>query len=228
MRNGKDWKVDRKGRYGSGRPLYWAHAAGPTERRGSVRSGNTAFELVPLATARNPYDNVLMIDLATHPRLVDAERLQEMLPLGVHLTDVARRSMPALDDEHVRRRDVEGETFWTVLDTTTAFARYWGDEEPLDSSREALETQHRHLRALANGREEIRVNAFPISYQTVVDMTRHGLGTLGALTELDLQGVLMQTGLSQGEIATAYRTIQATLECREVETTTATASAHAA
>lgn len=200
---------------GSGRALFWAHAAGPTERRGSVRSGETAFELMPLATPRNPYENVLMVDLATHPRLIAASELQRMLPPGIHLSDVARIAMPAVPgDALIRLPACTGETFWTVADTTTAFAAYWVDDDPYDISPDALDTQHRRIRAMGEAHRNLPINVFPISYQTASSFLRCGLRTLGDVMELDALGVRMACGLNLMHMAQAYRTIEETLAAR--------------
>jgi hypothetical protein len=208
-------EVEKTSLNGSGRVLFWAHAAGPTERRGSVRSGLTAFELMPLATPRNPYENVLMVDLATHPRLTAAEDLQRMLPPGIHLSDVARQAMPAVPAEALTRLEAHtGETFWTVSDTTTAFAAYWVDGDPYDLSPDALDVQHRRIRALGERHRNLPINVFPISYQTATALLHCGLRTLGDVMELDALGVRTAAGLNFVHMAQAYRTIEGTLAAR--------------
>lgn len=210
--------MEKTRRYGSGRVLYWAHVAGPTERRGSVRFADTAFELMPLATPRNPYDNVLLVDMATHPRLIPADVLQNMLDPGIYLTDVARGSMPGLDEGSLKRTISHGgEIVWTVTDTTVAFASYWTDEEKLDTSTTALEQQHRRIRALSEGRGHLTINAFPVPYTTVVTLRGCRIFTLNDLMDLDLTGVTMLSDLVPADLAEAYRIIRGTLEVRMLE-----------
>jgi len=211
--------MEKTRRHGSGRPVYWAHVAGPTERRGSVRMADTAFELMPLATARNPYDNVLLVDLGTHPRLIPAKMLSEMLAPGVYLTEIARRSMPVLDEASLKRTTlVTGETVWTVIDTTVAFGAYWKEQEPVDASKAALEAQHRRIRALSEGCDHLPINVFPIPYETVIAMRNRHMLTIRDLMSFDLHGVQMQSDLNATDIAEAYRIIRSTLEARPIET----------
>lgn len=207
--------MEKTRRYGSGRPLFWAHVAGPSERRGSVRFADTAFELMPLATPRHPYENILLVDLATHPRLIPAETLTAMLTPGIYLTDTARTAMPALaGGSMTKRTTTSGESVWEILDTTTAFAEYWKDEEPLDVDQSVLEAQHRRIRALAEGYGTTPINAFPVSYGTVISLRDRRIFTLDDLVALDIQGVLLQCGLERYDLALAYRIIRSTLETR--------------
>lgn len=204
--------------YGSGNPLYWAHVTGPTERRGSVRCARTAFEMVPVTTRRTPYENVMLIDIGTHPRLIPASSLQAMLPPGVHMTDLARSSMPALmEDALIEMRCQTGERMWTIPDTTTAFARYWNDEEAHDHSTKALEAQHRRIRVLAEGHGDLPVNAFPLPYEQILFLLGGGMTTIGDIFDTDLEGVRSVDGLNGEGIARVYRILEATLLARRIE-----------
>jgi len=208
-----------KMRYGGGRVLYWSHAAGVTERRASVRSGDTAFELLPLTTPESHYPNIMFVDLGTHPRLISVEVLNAMLKPGIYLTDLARSSMPALVAEHLAITRLEtGEVVWEIIDTMAAFAAYWNDENLLDCSTEALEAQHRSIRAIAEGWGNLRLNMFPIPPETIVTMLHRHLTTLDDLMALDMRGVEMQSDLSRADLAETYRIIRSTLEARRAET----------
>jgi len=210
--------VIEKKTYGAGRVLYWAHAAGVTEKRGSVRSGGTAFELMPLTTARNPYENVLLVDLGTHPRLIHAHNLMLMLPPGVHLTDLARRSMPALARDCLEEtRTTDGEIVWTVNDTTKAFEAYWMDEGEPDYGIEALEEQHARIRALAGPACHIPLNAFPIPYEMIIPLRSGNLYTVADMAGLDFHEMRALCGLSTSQLAHALRIVEGTLRVREVE-----------
>lgn len=211
--------MEKTRRHGSGRPVYWAHVAGPTERRGSVRMADTAFELMPLATARSPYDNVVLVDLGTHPRLIPAQVLSDLLAPGIYLTDIARQSMPVLDEASLVETALRtGERVWAVIDTTMAFGAYWKEQEPVDASRAGLEAQHRRIRALSEGCDHLPINVFPIPYETIIAMRNRHMLTIRDLMSFDLHGVQMQSDLQPVDIAEAYRIIRSTLEARPIET----------
>lgn len=203
---------------GGGRVLYWAYVAGKTERRTSVRCGETAFELMPLITRETSYANVLLVDLGTHPRLIPSDVLCRMLTPGMYLTDLARRSMPALvESEMLRGVSASGEPVWQVPDTMAVFASYWHDET-VDDSVTALQRRHRRIRAISEGCERLPLNVFPIPEATIRTMLQRHLVTLGDLMEFDVQGVQLQSELSRADLAEMYRAIVGTLEVRQVET----------
>lgn len=209
--------MEKKG-YGSGRVLYWAHVAGVTEKRGSVRSGETAFDLIPLTTPSTPYENVLLVDLATHPRLIHTHNLQAMLPPGVHLTQIALGSMPAIARDCIEKTVLEtGETVWTVNDTTRAFQAYWMDGEALDLSQQALEAQHARIRAIAGPHCHIPLRMFPIPYQSVIALTAGNMCTVSDLTGVEFHDMRSLCGLSTLQTAQAFRVLEATLRARRVE-----------
>jgi len=159
------------------------------------------------------------VDLGTHPRLIPAHVLSALLAPGVYLTDIARRSMPVLDQDSLIETVLgSGETVWAVADTTVAFSAYWEEQQPLDASRTGLEAQHRRIRALSEGCDHLPINVFPIPYETVIAMRNRHMLTVADLMALDLHGVQMQSDLQPSDIAEAYRIIRATLEARPIET----------